>query len=88
MGEVNKLELGGDREALISNRLRILEELEVAEKAVFFGPAGFPAGSHEYTEEGFNAAQGNDQLKKDLRGRLREVNKKLGLEENSRERLQ
>lgn len=86
MGKEEKIELGGNREAFILERARVLKALEGAEKAVFFG-FNYP-GSHEYTQEESQAAQANEESKKALREILGKINKELGLEENSREQLQ
>lgn len=83
MGETKKIESGRSREILISERAEILEELAEAEKAVFFG-SNF-SGSHEFTNEGYCAAKDNEYLRNRLKRELGEVNKQLGLKEDSRE---
>ena len=55
-----------ERDQLIALRKALLSDLKKEEEQLFFGSL-YP-GSHEFTEEGFQAAQDNARAKKRLRG--------------------
>lgn len=74
-----------DRAQAIERRKEVLSELAREEKMLFFGSL-YP-GSHEPTEEGFQAAQENARRKKELRAELAELNKLLGLPSSWQEQL-
>jgi len=74
-----------DRSSTILRRNEVLTQLPSEESQVFFGH--LYAGSHEYTQDGFHAAQENARRKRELGKELAELNRDLGLAENSREQI-
>lgn len=66
-----------ERNQLIAQRKVVLSDLQREDKQLFFGSL-YP-GSHEFTEEGFQAAQKNADNKERLRVKLADLNGKLGL---------
>ena len=75
-----------DRAELISQRKNVLSLLKQEEKQFYFGSL-YP-GSHEYTEEGYQAAQHNEKRKQELRVELGQLNRSLGLSQDSREEIE
>jgi len=71
------------RKEALKEREVVLRRLHAAESARYFSE--FYPGSHEPTEEGFQAAQANERAKVDLRARLKELNKELGFAHDFRQ---
>ena len=79
------INLGGtavNKARLRRKRSATIRRLRREENTCFF--SGFYPGSHEFTEEGFQAAQANEREKTQLRSRLQKLNEQLGLQPDSR----